>query len=105
MIKAQPRLRGWSTESDYVTRWKDESWFPQLLEIKTEHNLLVPALPRSGTSFTLRESKEQYLVIDEKSPQVPYVSLEVPEDVVQVNKITFATESHDQSMLPDSLLS
>ena len=58
--KAQPHLRIWRTESPEVTRWKDESWFPQLLEIISKHNFSVSTFLNSGLPFTVRASRGQY---------------------------------------------
>jgi ankyrin repeat protein len=101
----QPHLRVWSIESPEVTRWKDESWFPQLLQIISNHNLSVSTLLNNGMPFTARASREQYIEVIEDTPQVPYVSLQAPDDTVLVTKVTFTTDSHDQGMLTAFFLS
>jgi ankyrin repeat protein len=103
--EAQPHLRVWSTESPEVTRWKDESWFPQLLEIISKHNFSVSTFLNSGIPFTVRASREQHIEVIEDTPQVPYVSLQVPDDTILATKVTFKTDSHDQGMLSYFLLS
>ena len=40
-----------------------------------------------GLPFTVRASRGQYIEVIEDTPQVPYVSLQVPDDTILVTKV------------------
>jgi ankyrin repeat protein len=95
--KARPGLQ-WDVNSHHIAQWKEETWFPQLLDILSSSNTTVPApfVPMSGSNHHVSSDSEVIITMD--SPDVPYLWIRVPAEMTSVTRIKFTTESHDQGV-------
>jgi hypothetical protein len=86
-------------QSRYIMKWKDETWFPRLLEIISKCDSANPQPATVEVEMAEHVVRREVIMVNEHFDWRPYVSLGIPEDISFVRSVIFTTESHDQGML------
>ncbi|PWY92186.1 ankyrin [Aspergillus heteromorphus CBS 117.55] len=96
----------WSPTSEWIEKWSEEDWFPDLLHILQQSEPHIEALQQSlvkqwGVGVTAHRKSETSV---QRSDYDHYLSLTIPTDSIPspLRRITFTMVSHDQGWSNDN---
>ncbi len=95
--QAKPGLK-WDVGSEFIQQWKNEEWFPRLIrQIKSTR---IDTYIHQFFAYETVE-REGEVVVNESSPDVPYLEVTVPSRFDDVQGVIFHVVSHDQGISPN----